>query len=165
MYRNLNIFLALIVFLLMFLIVPAIVWGADVSAGISAVWSTGHDHGGSHSINPGAGSIISAEIEPFGVAFFWLMNPYHKDNGHDTTKNKYLITPYYRPRWALTRSLDIYPMIGPTIDPESANVGILGAAGFDWWVSKDMAVSPMFWAVEETKENYYGVAVHFRYAL
>lgn len=152
-YRALSIFLGLLTFMLMFLIIPALTFGAEVSGGMSVVWATGHTHGGGDHINPGYGGIVTFEQGMIGGSMLYF----------NSNKNTHILTFHIRPKWKITESFDVYPLVGPTYDLERSHFGLIGGAGFDYYFTEDIGISPMAWGITESKRNYRGVACFVRY--
>ena len=162
-YRRLNHLIAILAFMVMMLVVPALTFGADVSGGISYTYMSGHNHGGSTSVDPGVASVITFEEDILGASLYWLNYTSHKDGEGNRTENAYIMAIHLRPKWRVTERFHLYPVVGPTYNLSHDQPGFLAGAGLDYWF-EDIALSPMVWYIGETKANYRGVGLFLRYA-
>lgn len=161
-YRRLNHLLALLAFLVMMLLVPALTFGFQPSMGVSLTYMSGHDHGGSRSRDPGAASVFSVDGEIIGASVYWLHHKVSSDSEGNKTEDSVILAVHLRPRWEATERLHLYPLLGPTFRLDDGEPGMLAGAGFDYWI-EDIAVSPYVWTIREMGGNYYGYGLFLRY--
>lgn len=162
-YHRLNCLLAILAFMVMLLVVPALVFGADASGGVSVVYTSGHSHGGSDSIDPDTGGILSFEEGIVGASLYYLSFTAHKDSEGNRHEEAYILAVHLRPRLKVTDKFHLYPIAGPAMDLSSGNPRALIGAGFDYWF-EDIAVSPCVWTIVEQDRDYRGVGLFLRFS-
>jgi hypothetical protein len=167
-YRRMNHLLALLAFLVMMLVIPALTFGDQLAVGTS--YASGHTHGGSDGIGKGQGFLASYEQERLGMGF-GLMYALHRverhyDDGKLTkTVDSHVLAMYLRPKWKATKEIHPYVLAGGGMDfteTQSNPVAILGV-GVDYWITNSIALSPNCYVLTEEKRNYRAIGLSLRY--
>lgn len=162
MYRRMNHFLAILAFLVMMLVIPALTFGMDASGGLAMTYMSGHDHGGSHSVDPGVATVLMFNEKILGASLYWLHFETKSDSEGNKTEDAYILAVHLSPSFRITDKWRVRPVLGPTLDLEG-RPGVLGGMNLEYWI-KDIAVCPGAWYIKEMDRNYRGFGVSLRYA-